>query len=127
MTARRTYLYGGQGRKVEPVPAPVPSDKVRCDCNAVVALSRNHKIVAHRTPRGDPCPVRTSYAPPLVLAVLPPVVMPGAARKSDDPRLAEPADYDLSRLDGGSRCRECGCWLPGERALCGMCAAARGR
>lgn len=122
---RRTQAYPRKGRRIEYPPAQVPDGKVRCDCGAVVGLTRNRKIAAHHTPRGEPCPLRTSYAEPVVLDRLPPVVMPGqqTARPTDadEPHVAEAAFVDLSRLEGGSKCRECGCWLPGERSICGMC------
>lgn len=112
-------------RGIARAPQPLTDGKVRCAaCSAAVTLTPvSRRIRAHKTPAGEECPYRASYGH-VELADLPPIEMPTAR---NGPGLAEPATPGRSRLDAGSKCRDCGVWLPGERAVCGSCFAARPR
>lgn len=110
---------------------PLEDGKVRCaGCSAVVRLTPNGKIRAHKSPAGEPCAYKVSYAAPVHLDEIPAVVVRPAPKYTEpaprEPKPPKPPKVlSPSRLDIGSSCRECGVWLPGERSLCGMCYATK--
>ena len=67
-------------RRVNPkpslIPKPLEDGKVRCPgCSAVVTLTPNKRLRAHRAPSGEDCAVR-AYGRPVKLDELPPVIFP---------------------------------------------------
>lgn len=98
------------------VPKPA-DDRPTCpSCGSRVNVTDN-RIAAHTASSGNACK-RRLMEPPKVVA--PPVHLPPVPHPPSR-HVAERAQDNLSRLDGGSECRECGRWLPGERQLCGSC------
>lgn len=110
------------------IPEEIPDGKVRCaGCGKVVSLTPNGHTRRHNTPKGDPCAVRATYAKPIHLDEIPEVQLPPAPRYDapTEPRARASRKNEASRLDVGSKCEDCGRWLPGERYVCGKCSNAR--
>lgn len=115
------------------IPAPLPPGKVRClGCSAVVSLTKNGHIRAHRSPAGEPCAYRATYVKPITLTDVPPIAVPerrkppGRKPKPDLPRPAPVVtDSRGNAVPYRGECVDCGKWLPGERTVCGRCANRR--
>lgn len=105
------------------IPKPLGEGEVHCAaCFQVVTLTKNGHTRKHRTPAGEDCAYRATYGQHVQLDELPPVTFRKPRTATGKPR--DKATKDPSRLEAGSRCRECDKWLPGERSLCGRCAVA---
>ena len=114
-------------RRVNPKPSLIPQElepgKARCaGCSAVVTVNRSGTLRRHRAPSGEDCAYRVGVREVRV-EDLPPVVLPPVRGNRPQVSKATPV-RPPSRLDVGSNCKRCGKWLPGERSLCGACAAA---
>lgn len=104
----RTIL---SGRSVA-VPPELAEGQVRCPaCRNATKLTPRGRLRKHNDLFGEVCGVRSAGVPTGITA--PPISLPAPVKARDG----------RSRLDGGSNCRECGKWLPGERSLCGRCYA----
>lgn len=132
MARRRHPKRGRTVTSFVRIPAELPPGKVRCAaCWAVCTVTPTGKLRAHKSPAGEPCAHRATYATRAPLDSLPPVVLPPVRtdprprepKTPPKPRVAPPREP--SRLDVGSSCTDCGRWLPGERSLCGRCANHR--
>lgn len=129
MTRRRHPQRGRQFRTLARKPAPLVEGKVRCaGCGTLTSVTKTGKLRRHSDADGVPCPHLATYTtgPLIDRDNLPPVVIPKQPRERPRPREprtqpAAPEPEELSRLDGGSSCVDCGRWLPGERSVCGRC------
>lgn len=109
------------------IPEPLKDGRVRCICRRTVRLTKAGRIPRHNMPNGDPCAHEAVYRPrPEQPIELPAVHMP-PTRGYSGTTIADRADPETPRLLAGSRCADCGKWLPGERSLCGRCGARRER
>lgn len=119
------------------IPEELADGKVRClGCSAVVTLTPNGHIRRHKSPAGEDCAyTSTSYAEPVHLDALPPVVVPpqrsGGTRSQIKRRApkarpkAADVEQDARLAPRNNECVDCGRWLPGERTVCGKCARIR--
>lgn len=103
----------------------IPDGKAKCpSCSKVVAVINETRLRRHMASAGYQCPnVQMADAPPFEY-VMPEVKIPRLTPGSGHAR-AKRDEYEPSRLEVGSHCRECGKWLPGERSLCGRCSVLR--
>lgn len=120
------------------IPEQLEDGKVRCNgCSAIVTLTPNGRIRAHKSPAGEDCAYTASYAPPVHLEETPPVVIPPAPLppsiqttviKKRAPKWRPSADaiaQDARRAPRDEACVDCGRWIPEMRTLCGQCARRR--
>lgn len=117
------------------IPEPLQDGKVRCNaCAAVVSLTLRGRTRAHKTPAGEPCAYRAFYAK-VTLDEMPPVVLPPQSqppkripiRKRAQQPTPEQIQNNASLAPRTNECVFCEKWLPGERTVCGACAARRER
>lgn len=118
--ARRQAVGEASGKYEFATPEPIPEGRKQCPaCHKVLTPTPLGYFRKHTGPSGARCWNKNPGDLPPVVAppvVAPPVTLPPI-------RAAE----RVTRLDAGSKCRECGKWLPGERSLCGRCAIRSNR
>ena len=123
--AHRHRHYAQIAKAFARIPRELEDGKVRClGCSAVVGLTKNGHMRRHKSTAGEDCAYTATYAAPVHLDELPPVVVPPQSRERMTATQRE-RERESSRLDAGSECQDCGRWLPGERMVCGKCQRAR--